>query len=1077
MPIVNTLVPSQDKDANMFAIGTISADGNYQVVEDYMNGNVKHRWFNNNAGTGTGTVGVGGVGNGVVKGSVIGTKLVLDKENGTVLTVELGELVNKGVIEGRYNEVAETIEVILLDGKVISIPLMGLKQTVVDSLSNTSVVYSLSANQGKILNEAIVGLAGSVIGTGKIAGNNLELIAKDGRKVVIDVTSLLADVKLGTARYESGTKSLVFELTDGSKLEVPVSELVPVSTDVTLKGDGSVSPLSVDIEELKKHFVDIKLESGRYEEGNKQLSLTMSDGTVVGVPVGSLSENTKIVSGIFNKVTSQIEINNNDGSIVNIDVGELTNDSTVMSGEYNIDNKSIELLMTDSTIIAIDVEEITKDQKVESGKYNEVTKKIELTLTDNTVVEIDVNPLDSKVASGVYNQSNKEIELSINDGSKIVIEVKELAEDVKLSNGIYNETTKALELGLNDGTIVNVPVGKLSERIYLSSGTYNEVTKNVDLLMTNGMTLKVPVGSLADDTKLISAAYNVGNTELDLTLSDGVVVKVPLTGLTKPIEDNQIVSGSISGTKLELRQNKGTSIEIDVSQLLVNVTLVDGKYNQGTNALDLTLSDGKVISIPVEHLLPVTTDKTLVGNGNSLPLGVNVAELKTLLTDLRLSSGVYNVGTKSIDLTMNDGTIVNVVLSGLYTALDNNKIVSGGIVNDTLNLVDNTGKVTPINIAALLKDTKVVSGVYNELTKDIEITLSDSVVVKIAADKIGNVEISGDANNILRVGTDGKIYAPKSKLISGAVAGNKLNLTLESGEIIEIDATTLVKDSKPILMQFDNSTALLKIINNDTTNISISLISLLNQKIASGAVVGNNLTLTTLGGGTITIDATALIKDTKLSSGSYNTTLKALELNQSDGTVVSVPLTISNSAIVRDNTLKGTGVTGQALGVAISTDGENKIELGSDGGIYVHEGAEISGLSLKNHPLYDNDVYLGQTQGVGIDLSTTNRGTLKVDLTALTNVMNVRGSMGDPLTGEIDILKNDRVLVCGSGSTVNTTGTFKRGQVVTVKNGSGLTGKVTIAAPIDNKNIEYILGVPCQAVTLMYDGSGWIVID
>jgi len=87
-------------------------------------------------------------------------------------------------------------------------------------------------------------------------------------------------------------------------------------------------------------------------------------------------------------------------------------------------------------------------------------------------------------------------------------------------------------------------------------------------------------------------------------------------------DDKYIASGAIVGNNLVLTLTDASTVSINISSALTNTTLVTGVYNSGTKALDLTLSDATIVSIPVASLIAVSTDNTINGDGNTTALSV-----------------------------------------------------------------------------------------------------------------------------------------------------------------------------------------------------------------------------------------------------------------------------------------------------------------------------------------------------------------------------------------------------------------------------------------------------------------------
>ena len=108
-------------------------------------------------------------------------------------------------------------------------------------------------------------------------------------------------------------------------------------------------------------------------------------------------------------------------------------------------------------------------------------------------------------------------------------------------------------------------------------------------------------------------------------------------------------------------------------------------------------------------------------------------------------------------------------------------------------------------------------------------------------------------------------------------------------------------------------------------------------KAVSGAVVGQDIVITMSDTSTFNIDATALLADIRLQSGSYNNATEELELIISDG--VNPPSTITipvgDLLLVSTDNIDGDGSSGNPLKVNPSTDANNAIVLGTDGKPFV----------------------------------------------------------------------------------------------------------------------------------------------
>ena len=109
-------------------------------------------------------------------------------------------------------------------------------------------------------------------------------------------------------------------------------------------------------------------------------------------------------------------------------------------------------------------------------------------------------------------------------------------------------------------------------------------------------------------------------------------------------------------------------------------------------------------------------------------------------------------------------------------------LVSGAIVGNDIVITMNDGQTVPIDVTALMADVMLTSGAYNATTQSIDLTLSNAQVVSVPVSALIPVATdnsidgdgtaatplkivpSNDANNIVLIGTDGKLFVDGSTL-------------------------------------------------------------------------------------------------------------------------------------------------------------------------------------------------------------------------------------------------------------------------------------------------------------------------
>lgn len=152
-----------------------------------------------------------------------------------------------------------------------------------DNVTTPDAAKFLSANQGVTLNAADVASAA-------VVGNNLVITLKGGSTISADVTSLVADVKLATLVYNSGTKALDGTMSDGATFSVPVTDLYQqAATTVSPAADDAVGAVGVGTSFARndhKHAAQgISLDALQHlDVGADGLHYFSLDATKIGIP-------------------------------------------------------------------------------------------------------------------------------------------------------------------------------------------------------------------------------------------------------------------------------------------------------------------------------------------------------------------------------------------------------------------------------------------------------------------------------------------------------------------------------------------------------------------------------------------------------------------------------------------------------------------------------------------------------------------------------------------------------------------------------------------------------------------------
>jgi len=237
--------------------------------------------------------------------------------------------------------------------------------------------------------------------------------------------------------------------------------------------------------------------------------------------------------------------------------------------------------------------------------------------------------------------------------------------------------------------------------------------------------------------------------------------------------------------------------------------------------------------------------------------------------------------------------------------------------------------------------------------------------------------------------------------------------------------------------------------------------TLANADIASGVLTGNNLVLTKVGGGTITIDVTAAVADLRVTSGVYNAATKALDFTLSDSSKISVPVSALLPVTV-GNSITGDGAT-TPLSVAYSADSGNTAKAGTDGKIFA---------SPTNLSATPSATTLTLTSSTGssatLPLATgTNSGLLApADFTKISGLPATTSAAGANLITQATTTLQRTALGLGSAATLNAT-TLVQTVNSRTPDGSGdvntrtfTSGSVGATAVVIDLSLYLLVGAP-----------------
>jgi hypothetical protein len=1087
MATIDVTKPTIDKDPNYFPIGQLSLDGNYQVVEEYVGGRVRHKWQAANAGSGTGGTGTtiklpdgtiltpnsDGVinlplqqsptvapidsltsldptkplsakqgkiladaiaaanDNSIVTGAVTGTNLELTKADGSKISIDIASLIKDVRLDtGVYNPSTKAIDLRLTDGKLISIPLSGLLDAVapIDSLTSLDPTKPLSAKQGKILADAI---ASNKPTSGNVVGNVLNIKLTDGTTIPIDVTSLMADVRLASASYDDAQKALVMTLTNGTTFTIPLAKLLPVTVDRSLVGNGADVPiglaLSTDAGQVLKFGSDGKIYASFAPAINNLNStdvnapLSANQGRVLAAAI----DDVKIASGLI--VGNTLVLKTKDGSTVPIDITSLLKDVKLASAVYNNSTKAIDLTLTDGTEFKIPltavIDEANKNALVSGSISGNILNLIK---ADGTAIPIDVSSLlaDVKLASVTLNDSSKELILTLTDNTVLKVSLASLKTNIELSPDAgqitrFDATGKILTTINTAGSIS--PNRKLKEPI-----DPNNIEYELDV-NGNFITGDYPSINLIDNN-----VYDPNDGSIiefkpyTYTLTPAAKTAPQLSGTGTPTDPLKLnIVGNDFFYYFNVQYNPFNQFNGDGGAPppgLDNVNRPD--YIYAVNGLRLT-KDGLYVApeadfwrskLPRQLYKPTVNDEPVLNNPNGLTssyiLGINSDHYNQVYFN-NLNDKLYHQYMylpDSIDdwaKTIHRNGNVNINTNSNSSSLNARSLSLGyRYSNDggagSTTTVGNKVEQGFLNDDSINDFTQFTYyfGSHPELSTGASLTLGDP---KLNDEKLAVlVNIS---NNPIPIIGSVLLHEYKDNVVSTLTKLEPNSTYIVHCSRFNNDALRWILIAPPITRQSGGGGA--------------------TSAIASGAVVGNNLELTKVDGSKISINVASLAADVKLSSAVYNPLTKAIEFKLSDNSIISVPVS-ALLPVTTNKTLTGDGST-VPLSVNVAPVATNRLTIDpSSGGLMVSP------------------------------------------------FISVRGSIAAPLTGSVGVTATDMLLIVGDTAAVTLPPATDAGRLLTIKKAGG-SSTAKILGNIDGSP-DLLLTQDLESAQLVADGSSWVVI-
>ena len=597
-------------------------------------------------------------------------------------------------------------------------------------------------------------------------------------------------------------------------MELVIAAALNDLNDRLLIVSGDVTNLKIDVEELKNRK-DNFVTDGEVNSGSGIIYLNMSESDepaeVTGLAefveskVAGLSGDTFVDGGSVNSGTGVINLVKNDGTsvppitglaeYVESKLGSVSADTFVTGGSVDSGTGVINLVKNDGT----PVQPISGLSQYVSGKTDGLFKEVTYVESSHTYVfkdsdgdEVGSLPAIATVSEVTTDASGSTwIKFKDENGNEIsglTINANEFVKDGMVSNAEVKDitsgesTVKCLVITFNTDAghdDIKIPISDIFDPGWFDNYYTKQEINNALGEWFHPSAITSSVTDVISGMQLtVAAALNDLNTRV-IDVSGDVI---DLGDRVTTLEENSIVSGSVSGTILYLDKENGQKIEISglptPGSTEYDGVVTGGSVNgSGTIILNRRKGDGSAMTdVPVSGL-PTYVDSRLVGK--YLPLSGGTVSGNTTFTSDLVASG--SNGITATKFVKNGGTNTQVLMADgsvkeLGTITGDNFVTGGS--------VDNQGVIHLANTDTSRNDTITgLSGFVSSMLDGNDYVVSGSVntdsgvIALTNTDPAKNGEIVGLSDYVSSV-TQNFITAAQDKYVSAGTVGNDGVITL-----------------------------------------------------------------------------------------------------------------------------------------------------------------------------------------------------------------------------------------------------------------------------------------------------------
>jgi len=645
-----------------------------------------------------------------------------------------------------------------------------------------------------------------------IVSNDMIFTLSDSSTISVDISTLLADIKLQGLSLDAANNKIVATLSDGNTTEVDLSPIIPsVATDVYASSSVVNANDKSTITLVKKDATIDSIEvnhpvaySNAVVAGDNIL-FTKTDGTNQTITLNHDSHNTfesVAVSGadlVFTKedgttqtITPQqptipsipnsyvsssitgntIFLNKSDGSTT--DSLSIPAENTDDFTDVSISSNTLSFQRRDATTKDITLPsftESTNDYVSSSITGNTITLTKRDASSDTIVLPAETpESTDDYISSSI---TGSVITLTKRSGGTDTItlpaETPESTDDFTGASITGQDITLTRRSGTSP---VSLTIPSSTDK-YLNTATLSGTI--LSLAMADGTTThSVDLSSLTTDTKVQSIA--IVSNDMIFTLSDSSTISVDIQTL---LTDIKLQGLSLNGTSLEATLSDGSMTSVDFTSLF------DAKYDSIRFLLGTQLELRKGLNSPeyIDLSDLKVSNAQMAGTNLNLTIGANTisADLSSLANTL-VNVKPTNVTLTGTDLTINlsDNSSLTVDLEDLEEKELTNLALSNPTTL-TATLTDSTGSsVINCDLTSLVSyNSSSITGKTITLNKT-DSSTPDTIV--IPDDKVRAVSLS--SNDLIIDLADGTQFTTNLSSIAGGVVLQSVSFDTGTGELI-----------------------------------------------------------------------------------------------------------------------------------------------------------------------------------------------------------------------------------------------------------------------------------------------------